>query len=68
MKELESKLAERNAMIRVLHKKHTLDKEVSSSFPTISLTHHTPHPSLNTADLSNVLNGEDLGKLQIVSY
>lgn len=62
MKELESKLAERDAMIRVLQKKHTFDKEVSSSYPSISLSHHTPHPSLNTTDLSNVLNAEDLGK------
>uniref|UniRef100_A0A1B6CPM0 Angiomotin C-terminal domain-containing protein n=1 Tax=Clastoptera arizonana TaxID=38151 RepID=A0A1B6CPM0_9HEMI len=67
IKELESQLAERNAMIRVLHNKNTLDKEVSSSFPTISLTHHTPHPSLNTTDLSNVLSGEDLGPVSTTS-
>lgn len=67
MKELESKLAERDAMIRVLQKKHTFDKEVSSSYPSISLSHHTPHPSLNTADLSNVLNAEDLGPVSTTS-
>lgn len=54
MKELESKLAERDAMIRVLQKKHTFDKEVSSSYPSISLSHHSP-------DLTNVLNADDLG-------
>lgn len=60
MKELESKLAERDAMIRVLQKKHTFDKEVtSSSYPSMSMSHHTPHSSINMADL----NGEDLGKI-----
>lgn len=62
MKELESKLAERDAMIRVLQKKHTIDKEVvSGSYPSISLSHHTQHSSLNTSDLSNVLTADDLG-------
>lgn len=66
MKELESKLAEKDAMIRVLQKKHTYDKEVSSSYPSISLSHHTPHPSLNTSNLNNVLNSQDLGMYKFV--
>lgn len=60
MKELESKLAERDAMIRVLQKKHTFDKEVSSSYPSISLSHHSP-------DLTNVLNADDLGPVSTTS-
>ncbi|XP_075209775.1 uncharacterized protein LOC142317253 isoform X2 [Lycorma delicatula] len=60
MKELESKLAERDAMIRVLQKKHTYDKEVSSSYPSISLSHHSP-------DLTNVLNADDLGPVSTTS-
>ena len=55
VKELECKLAERDAMIRVLQKKHTLDKEVSNSYPSISLDQR-----LNT-DL-NVLANDNLGK------
>ncbi|XP_065204499.1 uncharacterized protein LOC135834506 isoform X2 [Planococcus citri] len=58
MKELESKLAERDAMIKVLQKKHTYDKEVtSSSYPSMSINHHGLHSSLNMTDL----NAEDLG-------
>ncbi|KAF6213811.1 hypothetical protein GE061_011533 [Apolygus lucorum] len=57
VKELECKLAERDAMIRVLQKKHTLDKDVSSSYPSISLD---TVPSLNTTDL-NVLAADNLG-------
>ncbi|BES92430.1 Angiomotin C terminal [Nesidiocoris tenuis] len=57
VKELECKLAERDAMIRVLQKKHTLDKDVSSSYPSISLD---TVPSLNTTDL-NVLTADNLG-------
>lgn len=60
VKELECKLAERDAMIRVLQKKHTLDKEVSSSYPSISLD-----PSLNT-DL-NVLATDNLGGVSTTS-
>ncbi|KAL1115610.1 hypothetical protein AAG570_005900 [Ranatra chinensis] len=63
VKELECKLAERDAMIRVLQNKHTLDKEVSSSYPSISLSHH---PSLNATDL-NVLAGDDLGGVSTTS-
>ncbi|XP_054266143.1 uncharacterized protein LOC128988665 [Macrosteles quadrilineatus] len=61
MKELESKLAEKDAMIRVLQKKHTYDKEVSSSYPSISLSHHTPQTSLNP------LNSQDLGQVSTTS-
>lgn len=60
VKELECKLAERDAMIRVLQKKHTLDKEVSSSYPSISLD-----PTLNT-DL-NVLATDNLGGVSTTS-
>lgn len=62
MKELECKLAERDAMIRVLQKKHTLDKEVSSSYPSISLD---TVPTLNTTDL-NVLAADNLGGKHIL--
>ncbi len=59
MKELESKLAERDAMIRVLQKKHAFDKEVTTnSYPSMSLSHHAGHSNLNMADLG----GDDLGK------
>jgi hypothetical protein len=57
MKELESRLAERDAMIRVLQKKHSFEKDVSGSYPSICLSHHTPHSSLNTTDLTS----DDLG-------
>lgn len=57
MKDLESKLAERDAMIRVLHKKNSFEKDVSGSYPSICLSHHTPHSSLNTTDLTS----DDLG-------
>lgn len=57
MKELESRLAERDAMIRVLQKKHSFEKDVSGSYPSICLGHHTPHSSLNTTDLTS----DDLG-------
>ncbi|PSN51424.1 hypothetical protein C0J52_05439 [Blattella germanica] len=58
MKDLESKLAERDAMIRVLQK-HTYEKDVSSSSYQSMLgrsPHHTPHPSLHgNSDLGTVL-------------
>lgn len=58
IKELESRLAERDAMIRVLQKKHTLENEVTTnSYPSISLSHLTPHSSLNIVDL----NTQDIG-------
>lgn len=63
MKELESRLAERDAMIRVLQKKHSFEKDVSGSYPSICLSHHTPHSSLNTTDLTS----DDLGKYIILS-
>ncbi|XP_073991700.1 uncharacterized protein [Rhodnius prolixus] len=63
VKELECKLAERDAMIRVLQKKHTLDKEVSSSYPSISLD---TVPTLNTTDL-NVLAADNLGGVSTTS-
>lgn len=69
MKDLESKLAERDAMIRVLQK-HTYEKDVSSSSYQSMLgrsPHHTPHPSLRgNSDLGAVLgtsvSREQLGK------
>lgn len=69
MKDLESKLAERDAMIRVLQK-HTYEKDVSSSSYQSMLgrsPHHTPHPSLHgNSDLGAVLgtsvSREELGK------
>ncbi|XP_014239249.1 uncharacterized protein LOC106660814 isoform X2 [Cimex lectularius] len=62
VKELECKLAERDAMIRVLQKKHTLDKDVSSSYPSISLD---TVPSLNT-DLNGLAN-DNLGGVSTTS-
>lgn len=64
MKELESRLAERDAMIRVLQKKHSFEKDVSGSYPSICLSHHTPHSSLNTTDLTS----DDLGKYFMILY
>jgi hypothetical protein len=75
MKDLESKLAERDAMIRVLQK-HTYEKDVSASSYQSMLgrsPHHTPHPSLHgNSDLGTVLGAsvsrEELGKkLSIIS-
>jgi hypothetical protein len=73
MKDLESKLAERDAMIRVLQK-HTYEKDVSSSSYQSMLgrsPHHTPHPSLHgNSDLGTVLgtsvSREELGKKQTI--
>lgn len=63
LKDLESKLAERDAMIKVLQK-HTYDKDVSSMLGRSP--HHTPHPSLAGADIDHVLGAtvsrEELGK------
>nr|CAD7259649.1 unnamed protein product [Timema shepardi] len=55
-KELESKLAEKDAMIRVLQK-HTYDKDVSSSSSSYpSMLGRSPHPSLHgNSDLGAVL-------------
>nr|CAD7400256.1 unnamed protein product [Timema cristinae] len=55
-KELESKLAEKDAMIRVLQK-HTYDKDVSSSSSSYpSMLSRSPHPSLHgNSDLGAVL-------------
>lgn len=62
VKDLESKLAERDAMIKVLQK-HTYDKDVSSMLGRSP--HHTPHPSLAGADIDHVLgttvSREELG-------
>lgn len=62
MKDLESKLAEKDAMIRVLQK-HTYDKDMSSMLGRSP--HHTPHPSLGGADIDHVLgttvSREELG-------
>lgn len=68
LKDLESKLAERDAMIRVLQKHTCKDSKASTStsYPSISLgrsPHHTPHPSLN-ADLGVLgcsVSREELG-------
>jgi len=75
MKDLESKLAERDAMIRVLQK-HTYEKDVSSSSYQSMLgrsPHHTPHPSLHgNSDLGAVLgtsvSREELGKKWTIIY
>nr|CAD7606638.1 unnamed protein product [Timema genevievae] len=55
-KELESKLAEKDAMIRVLQK-HTYDKDVSSSSSSYpSMLGRSPHPSIHgNSDLGAVL-------------
>lgn len=62
VKDLESKLAERDAMIKVLQK-HTYDKDVSSMLGRSP--HHTPHPSLAGTDIDHVLgttvSREELG-------
>ncbi|XP_065156727.1 angiomotin-like protein 1 isoform X2 [Atheta coriaria] len=52
LKDLESKLAERDAMIRVLQK-HTYDKDVSSMLSRSP--HHTPHQSIGSSELDHVL-------------
>lgn len=76
VKDLESKLAERDAMIRVLQK-HTYDKDVStsSSYPSMlgRSPHHTPHPSLHgNPDLDTVLGAsvsrEELGMLHYILH
>lgn len=63
VKDLESKLAERDAMIKVLQK-HTYEKDVSNMLGRSP--HHTPHPSLGGADIDHVLgtgvSREELGK------
>lgn len=73
IKDFESKLAEKDAMIRVLQK-HTYDKDVSSTssfnmLHTGRSPHHTPHTSLHGGtDLDTVLgtsvSREELGKFQ----
>lgn len=60
MKDLESKLAERDAMIRVLQK-HTYDKESSSSsgvgsYPPVHSTH-----SSTSVDHNGLTNTPELG-------
>ncbi|XP_017782516.1 PREDICTED: angiomotin-like isoform X2 [Nicrophorus vespilloides] len=64
LKDLESKLAERDAMIRVLQKHHTYDKDVSSMLSRSP--HHTPHPSLAGSDLDHVL-GASVSREELVS-
>lgn len=63
VKDLESKLAERDAMIKVLQK-HTYEKDVSNMLGRSP--HHTPHPSLGGTDIDHVLGAgvsrEELGK------
>lgn len=63
MKDLESKLAEKDAMIRVLQK-HTYDKDVSSMLGRSP--HHTPHASLGGADIDHVL-GSTVSREELVS-
>lgn len=67
VKDLESKLAERDAMIKVLQK-HTYDKDVSSMLGRSP--HHTPHPSLAGTDIDHVLgttvSREELGTFFLI--
>ncbi|KAK9884581.1 hypothetical protein WA026_007423 [Henosepilachna vigintioctopunctata] len=63
LKNLESKLAEKDAMIRVLQK-HTYDKDVSSMLGRSP--HHTPHNSLAGADIDHVL-GSTVSREELVS-
>lgn len=63
LKNLESKLAEKDAMIRVLQK-HTYDKDVSSMLGRSP--HHTPHGSLAGADIDHVL-GSTVSREELVS-
>ncbi|KAL3278120.1 hypothetical protein HHI36_013465 [Cryptolaemus montrouzieri] len=63
LKNLESKLAEKDAMIRVLQK-HTYDKDVSSMLGRSP--HHTPHGSLAGTDIDHVL-GSSVSREELVS-
>ncbi|KAF5290890.1 hypothetical protein FQA39_LY14570 [Lamprigera yunnana] len=63
LKDMESKLAERDAMIKVLQK-HTYDKDVSSMLGRSP--HHTPHPSLAGADIDHVL-GATVSREELVN-
>ncbi|CAH0552560.1 unnamed protein product [Brassicogethes aeneus] len=62
MKDLESKLAEKDAMIRVLQK-HTYDKDVSMLGRS---PHHTPHASLAGGDFDRCL-GTTVSREELVS-
>ncbi|XP_044731110.1 angiomotin-like protein 1 isoform X2 [Chrysoperla carnea] len=69
LKDYESKLAEKDAMIRVLQK-HTYDKDVSSSSSFSNMLtrspHHTPHTSLHGGtDLDTVL-GTSVSREELV--
>lgn len=62
MKDLESKLAERDAMIRVLQK-HTYDKETSSSSGVCSYpAGHSSHSS-TSADHTGLTGTPELGNI-----
>ncbi|XP_072401142.1 uncharacterized protein [Diabrotica undecimpunctata] len=63
VKDLESKLAEKDAMIRVLQK-HTYEKDMTSMLGRSS--HHTPHPSLAGPDIDHVL-GTTVSREELVS-
>lgn len=63
LKNLESKLAEKDAMIRVLQK-HTYDKDVSTMLGRSP--HHTPHGSLASAEIDHVL-GSTVSREELVS-
>ncbi|XP_076250098.1 uncharacterized protein LOC143189963 isoform X2 [Rhynchophorus ferrugineus] len=62
VKDLESKLAEKDAMIKVLHK-HTYDKDVSMLGRS---PHHTPHASLAGTDIDLGL-GATVSREELVS-
>ncbi|XP_050497791.1 227 kDa spindle- and centromere-associated protein-like isoform X2 [Diabrotica virgifera virgifera] len=63
VKDLESKLAEKDAMIRVLQK-HTYEKDMTSMLGRSPL--HTPHPSLAGPDIDHVL-GTTVSREELVS-
>ncbi|XP_050293372.1 uncharacterized protein LOC126733925 isoform X2 [Anthonomus grandis grandis] len=62
LKDFESKLAEKDAMIKVLQK-HTYDKDVSMLGRS---PHHTPHPSLGGTDMDLGL-GATVSREELVS-
>ncbi|XP_049821497.1 angiomotin-like protein 1 isoform X2 [Aethina tumida] len=63
VKDLESKLAEKDAMIKVLQK-HTYDKDVSSMLGRSP--HHTPHASLAGGEFDHCL-GTTVSREELVS-
>lgn len=57
-KDLESKLAEKEAMIKVLQK-HSLDKDVAYQNAILRSPRHTPHPSLSHVPMSAAVGSEE---------